>query len=184
MGFLFNDRIVVMANQTLTVWQQITVEFNGHSLTGSYAMENGIVKVKTPFGEKADPCMCSLAGRVFKVDQRRRLSASFASSFVETRFRRSCRGTIRGCSAYHSAENHVAAVRRPPKLCKPANRAKNCKRFIAKHLGRRWATGSRLPRELKALWRVGPCASFSTVNFARLTFSCGYRGWHDSKLLQ
>jgi len=44
-----------MANQTLTVWQQITVEFNGHSLTGSYAMENGIVKVKTPFGEKADP---------------------------------------------------------------------------------------------------------------------------------
>jgi hypothetical protein len=55
MGFLFSDRIVVMANQTLTVWQQITVEFNGHSLTGSYAMENGIVKVKTPFGEKADP---------------------------------------------------------------------------------------------------------------------------------
>jgi hypothetical protein len=47
-----------MTNQTLTVWQQITVEFNGHSLTGSYAMENGIVKVKTPFGEKADPCMC------------------------------------------------------------------------------------------------------------------------------
>jgi hypothetical protein len=44
-----------MANQTLTVWQQITVEFNGHSLTGSYAVENGIVKVKTPFGEKADP---------------------------------------------------------------------------------------------------------------------------------
>jgi hypothetical protein len=32
-----------MANQTLTVWQQITVEFNDHSLTGSYAMENGIV---------------------------------------------------------------------------------------------------------------------------------------------
>jgi hypothetical protein len=32
-----------MANQTLTVF------------TGSYAVENGIVKVKTPFGEKADP---------------------------------------------------------------------------------------------------------------------------------
>jgi hypothetical protein len=43
-----------MATQTLTVWQQITVEFNGHSLSGSYAMENGIVKVKTPCGEKAD----------------------------------------------------------------------------------------------------------------------------------
>jgi hypothetical protein len=43
-----------MANQTFTVWQQITVGFNGHSLSGSYAVENGVVKVKTPFGEKAD----------------------------------------------------------------------------------------------------------------------------------
>jgi hypothetical protein len=37
-----------MANQTLTVWQQIAVEFSGRSLSG----EDGIVKVKTPHGEK------------------------------------------------------------------------------------------------------------------------------------
>jgi hypothetical protein len=43
-----------MVNKTLIVWQQITVEFDGHSLTGSYAVENGVVKVKTPFGEKTD----------------------------------------------------------------------------------------------------------------------------------
>jgi hypothetical protein len=43
-----------MANRTLTVWQQITVQFDGHSLSGSYAVENDVVKVKTPFGEKTD----------------------------------------------------------------------------------------------------------------------------------
>ena len=43
---------VAMANQTLTVWQQIAVEFSGRSLSGSYAVEDGIVKVKTPHGEK------------------------------------------------------------------------------------------------------------------------------------
>jgi len=37
-----------MANQTLTVWQQIAVEFSGRSLSA----EDGIVKVKTPHGEK------------------------------------------------------------------------------------------------------------------------------------
>jgi len=42
-----------MTNQHLTVWQQITVEFSGHPLTGSYAVVDGIVKVKTPYGEKA-----------------------------------------------------------------------------------------------------------------------------------
>ena len=40
-----------MAN--LTVWQQITAEFGGHPLSGSYAIEDGMVKVKTPYGEKA-----------------------------------------------------------------------------------------------------------------------------------
>jgi hypothetical protein len=40
-----------MAN--LTVWQQITAEFSGHPLSGSYAIEDGMVKVKTPHGEKA-----------------------------------------------------------------------------------------------------------------------------------
>jgi len=56
MGFcLTNERMKsAMVTQTLTVWQQITVEFNGNSLSASYAVENGVVKVKTPFGEKAD----------------------------------------------------------------------------------------------------------------------------------
>ena len=40
-----------MAN--LTVWQQITAEFSGQPLSGSYAIEDGMVKVKTPHGEKA-----------------------------------------------------------------------------------------------------------------------------------
>jgi hypothetical protein len=40
-----------MAN--LTVWQQVTAEFSGHPLSGSYAIEDGMVKVKTPHGEKA-----------------------------------------------------------------------------------------------------------------------------------
>ncbi len=41
-----------MTNQRLIVWQQITVEISGHPLSGSYAVEAGIVKVKTPYGEK------------------------------------------------------------------------------------------------------------------------------------
>jgi hypothetical protein len=53
-GSLLNERTVAITNQTLTVWQRVTVEFNGHSLSGSYAVENGVVKVKTPFGEKTD----------------------------------------------------------------------------------------------------------------------------------
>jgi hypothetical protein len=40
-----------MAN--LTVWQQITAEFSGRPLSGSYAIEDGMVKVKTLHGEKA-----------------------------------------------------------------------------------------------------------------------------------
>jgi hypothetical protein len=39
-----------MTNQRLTVWQQITVEFSGDPLSGSYAVEDGIVKVKTQYG--------------------------------------------------------------------------------------------------------------------------------------
>jgi hypothetical protein len=42
-----------MTNQPLTVWQQITAEFSGHPLSGSYAIEGGVVKVKTRHGEKA-----------------------------------------------------------------------------------------------------------------------------------
>ena len=37
----------------LTVWQQITAEFSGHPFSGSYAIEDGMVKVKTVHGEKA-----------------------------------------------------------------------------------------------------------------------------------
>jgi hypothetical protein len=44
---------MAIANRRLTVWQQITVEFSGHPLSGSYAVEDGIVKVKTQYGEKA-----------------------------------------------------------------------------------------------------------------------------------
>jgi hypothetical protein len=39
-----------MTNRRLTVWQQITVEISGHPLSGSYAVEDGIVKVKTQYG--------------------------------------------------------------------------------------------------------------------------------------
>jgi hypothetical protein len=41
-----------MTNQRLTVWQHITAEFSGHLLSASYAIEGGMVKVKTPHGEK------------------------------------------------------------------------------------------------------------------------------------
>ena len=44
---------MAMTNRRLTVWQKITVEFSGDPLSGSYAVEDGIVKVKTPYGEKA-----------------------------------------------------------------------------------------------------------------------------------
>jgi hypothetical protein len=37
----------------LTVWRQVTAEFSGHPLSGSYAIVDGMVKVKTPRGEKA-----------------------------------------------------------------------------------------------------------------------------------
>jgi len=37
----------------LTVWTQILTEFNGRRVHGSYAVEDGMVKVKSPRGEKA-----------------------------------------------------------------------------------------------------------------------------------
>ncbi len=42
-----------MTNQRLTVWHQVTVEFSGHPVSGSYTVEDGVVKVKTLYGEKA-----------------------------------------------------------------------------------------------------------------------------------
>ena len=41
-----------MTNQGLIVWGQITAEFSGQPLRASYAIENGVVMVKTPLGEK------------------------------------------------------------------------------------------------------------------------------------
>lgn len=37
---------------TLTVWDQITTEFYGRRVYGSYVIEDGMVNVKTPRGEK------------------------------------------------------------------------------------------------------------------------------------
>ena len=42
-----------MTNQRLTVWRKVTAEFSGYPLSGSYAVEDGIVKVKTLSGAKA-----------------------------------------------------------------------------------------------------------------------------------
>jgi hypothetical protein len=42
-----------MTNQRLIVWRQVTAEFSGHTLSASYAIESNMVKVKTPYGEKA-----------------------------------------------------------------------------------------------------------------------------------
>jgi len=36
-----------------TVWIQITTGFNGRAISGSYVVEDGMVKVKTPRGERA-----------------------------------------------------------------------------------------------------------------------------------
>ncbi len=40
-----------MAN--LVVWHQLKAEFSGHQLSGSFSIEDGMVKVKTLHGEKA-----------------------------------------------------------------------------------------------------------------------------------
>jgi len=39
--------------QKPTDWIEITTGFNGRAIHGSYAVEDGIVKVKTPRGERA-----------------------------------------------------------------------------------------------------------------------------------
>jgi hypothetical protein len=35
------------------IWKEITTAFKGRMIGGSYAVENGIVRVRTSFGEKA-----------------------------------------------------------------------------------------------------------------------------------
>ncbi len=41
-----------MPNQRPTVWQKVTAEFSRHPLSESYAIVDGMVKVKTLHGEK------------------------------------------------------------------------------------------------------------------------------------
>jgi hypothetical protein len=36
----------------LILWKEITTQFAGRPVSGSYAIENGILKVRTPYGEK------------------------------------------------------------------------------------------------------------------------------------
>ncbi len=37
----------------VTIWNQIRTEFYGRRIYGSYVLEDGMLKVKTPRGEKA-----------------------------------------------------------------------------------------------------------------------------------
>ena len=39
----------------MSVWNQITAEFFGRRIYGSCVIENGILRVKTPYGEKQTP---------------------------------------------------------------------------------------------------------------------------------
>jgi len=39
----------------MSVWNQITAEFFGRRVYGSCVIENGILTVKTPYGEKQTP---------------------------------------------------------------------------------------------------------------------------------
>jgi hypothetical protein len=41
-----------MTNQHLTVWQHVTAEFSGRSLSGSYAIEDSMVKGKPRTAKK------------------------------------------------------------------------------------------------------------------------------------
>jgi hypothetical protein len=37
------------------IWKEITTAFDGRAIGGSWAVENGIVRVRTALGEKAAP---------------------------------------------------------------------------------------------------------------------------------
>jgi hypothetical protein len=47
------------------LWKQITAEFRGRAVSGSYAVEDGGVKVGTPDGEKTAPLVGAGGGRLF-----------------------------------------------------------------------------------------------------------------------
>lgn len=38
--------------ETPIIWKEITTAFNGRAIGGSWAVEDGVVKVRTTFGEK------------------------------------------------------------------------------------------------------------------------------------
>jgi hypothetical protein len=37
----------------LVIWKNFTTQFKGRAISGTYAVEDGMVKVKTPHGQKA-----------------------------------------------------------------------------------------------------------------------------------
>jgi hypothetical protein len=37
------------------IWKEMTTAYNGRAIAGSWAVDNGVVKVRTTFGEKAAP---------------------------------------------------------------------------------------------------------------------------------
>ena len=52
------------------LWKQITTEFRGRAASGSYAVEDGTVKVRNPDGEKTAPLVGAgailIAGRLLR----------------------------------------------------------------------------------------------------------------------
>ncbi len=52
------------------LWKQITTVYKGRAVSGSYAVENGAVKVRTPSGEKTAQLVGSgaiwIAGRLLR----------------------------------------------------------------------------------------------------------------------
>ena len=47
-------------------WKQITTEFRGRAVSGSYAVEDGGMKVRTPDGEKTAPLVGAGGGRLLR----------------------------------------------------------------------------------------------------------------------
>jgi len=50
--------------EKLTVWREITTRFNDRAVTGSDAVENGVLTVKTPRGQKSANNKVTLLGVV------------------------------------------------------------------------------------------------------------------------
>jgi len=90
-----------MTNRRLTVWQQITVEISGHPLSGSYAVEDGIVKVKT----RASPIRRRHNGLVPRSGawaRAREIIEEFRSGSIALAAVRLCRLTLRRYAAGHA----------------------------------------------------------------------------------